>query len=280
MGEMIFKNISGKSKKLRIDKRLPQILLPNDKIDMMEDWWNEDIRFQDDIPHAFEEGYFIVGLCPVDIDSEVSRNIIRNVAKINNDPVYIIREIFSKFLESFKEITLYFKFIGSNKVFAEIYGYDDLLMSKVNFEYGSKGECEPVKDFFAGDGKSIDDILENLYYNVICYWATTMWYLATTTTTTKYYYENKSPIVTSRHKKVVNVSSVKTINTPIYDMSKIRFVKTEKLIARRKGWTYSHSFQVHGHYRHYKNGKVIFIKPFIKGKGKEFKAQAIKINPK
>lgn len=63
-------------------------------------------------------------------------------------------------------------------------------------------------------------------------------------------------------------------------MSKIRRVKVEGLIKRRKGWTYSHSFQVHGHYRHYKDGKVVFIKPYIKGKGKEEVVQRITLNPK
>lgn len=41
-----------------------------------------------------------------------------------------------------------------------------------------------------------------------------------------------------------------------------------KLITRKKGWTYSHSFQVHGHY---KDGKVIFIESYVKGKDKPFK---------
>lgn len=63
-------------------------------------------------------------------------------------------------------------------------------------------------------------------------------------------------------------------------MNKIKKVKTEGLIKRRKGWTYSHSFQVHGHYRHYSNGKIIFIQPFIKGKGKEEISQVITLNPK
>ena len=62
-------------------------------------------------------------------------------------------------------------------------------------------------------------------------------------------------------------------------MSKIRTVHVDKLVSRKKGWTYSHAFEVHGHYRHYQSGKVIFIEPFIKGKNKEFKAQKIIIEP-
>ena len=62
-------------------------------------------------------------------------------------------------------------------------------------------------------------------------------------------------------------------------MNKIRVVKVENLASRKRGWTYSHSFEVHGHYRHYRNGKTIFIKPFIKGKDLDFKSQKIIIDP-
>ena len=62
-------------------------------------------------------------------------------------------------------------------------------------------------------------------------------------------------------------------------MNKIRVVSIDRLQTRKKGWTYSHSFQVHGHYRHYRNGKTIFIQPYIKGKDKEFKSQQIILDP-
>ena len=106
-----------------------------------------------------------------------------------------------------------------------------------------------------------------------------LWYIATTTKSTKYIYEKKIPTVINRSKGIVQVSDTKTINTPIYDMQKIKVVKVETLSTRKKGWTYSHSFEVHGHYRHYKDGKVIFINPYIKGKDKEFKAQQFILTP-
>ena len=107
-----------------------------------------------------------------------------------------------------------------------------------------------------------------------------LWYLATTTNTTKYKREGKPEPFYYERKEVISPKKNKTITTPIYDMKKIRTVKLDSLIKRRKGWTYSHSFQVHGHYRHYKDGKVIFIEPFIKGKGKEEMSQIITVNPK
>ena len=106
-----------------------------------------------------------------------------------------------------------------------------------------------------------------------------LWYMATATNTTKYYREGKRESFYHEEKNVINPKKNKTISTPIYDMSKIKRVKTEGLIKRRKGWTYSHSFKVHGHYRHYANGKIIFIEPFIKGKGKKEINQTIVLNP-
>ena len=54
----------------------------------------------------------------------------------------------------------------------------------------------------------------------------------------------------------------------------------KKLVARKKGWKISCEFQVRGHYRHYKSGKVVFVKPFEKGKGLEAKNAVIKLMPK
>lgn len=114
---------------------------------------------------------------------------------------------------------------------------------------------------------------------MLCLLITCLWYMATTAPSTKYIYEEKHPVIEHRHKRTVHVSSTKFITTPVYDFSKIRTTTVERLVTRKKGWTYSHSFQVHGHYRHYKDGKVIFIESYIKGKGKPFKAQTTILSP-
>ncbi|MBR2493773.1 MAG: hypothetical protein IKB64_10025 [Paludibacteraceae bacterium] len=111
---------------------------------------------------------------------------------------------------------------------------------------------------------------------------TALWYIATAKST-RYIYEQetilKGPKPKHENKRVVQVKPDKVIKTPIYDMGKIKIVKTEGLIARKKGWTYSHAFQVHGHYRHYKSGKVVFINSYVKGKDKELQQQTITLSP-
>jgi len=125
----------------------------------------------------------------------------------------------------------------------------------------------------------MDDSADVFSYYNLALLITCMWYIATTKNTTKYVYEQKHPVVVGRSKGVVKVSDTKVISTPIYDMDKIKVIKVDGLVARKKGWTYSHSFQVHGHFRHYKSGKTIFVQSFIKGKGKDFKSQVITLEP-
>ena len=55
---MIFNNSNVKM--LKIDKRFPHIIVPENKINMFLDWWNTDIRYEHTIPHSFEEGYMTI----------------------------------------------------------------------------------------------------------------------------------------------------------------------------------------------------------------------------
>lgn len=124
-----------------------------------------------------------------------------------------------------------------------------------------------------------NSLMGEIGYEMICLLVTSLWYMATTSPSTKYIYEEKTPMIEHRHKHKIRVSDTKFIITPVYDFSKIRTTVVERLMTRKKGWTYSHSFQVHGHYRHYKDGKTIFIESYIKGKGKPFKAQTTILAP-
>ena len=45
---------------LHIRNKLPQIIVPADKVDLFIEWWNKDIRFLPDVPHSFDKGYLIL----------------------------------------------------------------------------------------------------------------------------------------------------------------------------------------------------------------------------
>lgn len=270
-----------KDKKLRIVKRLPQIYLPENKKEMFLKWYDEDLRFQDEIPKTFERGYLLM-----DNMFEIGNSINNNEALKRTAVMYKItyrqaENMLKEFLEECKEVVIYFEF-KQNFLYMELY-FKKKLINTIDLDLLATEKDKP-------NPKIIEKIFEmfaknkNLYsvygYQALVYLECVLWYLATTTKTTKYYREGEKNSFYYEKKEVINPKKNKYITTPIYDMSKIRKVKVEGLIKRRKGWTYSHSFQVHGHYRHYKDGKTIFIEPYIKGKGKEEISQKIIINPK
>ena len=276
---------SDKKQQLKINKRLPQIHIEQKQIDLFIEWWNKDIRFQQTIPHSFEEGYLKCDL-NLNIDVNKFKDIIKQSAKVYKTTYRVMENTFKDFISMIEHTTIHFKFINNNEVYLNTYDKNNNIISRIEFEYG-----EDKKDFeeeFTYDkmynimnkSNNSDDLMFgfNLLYTII--FVTSIWYIATTRNTTKYVYEQKTPIITSRKKNIVKVSDTKVISTPIYDISKIKTKKVEGLIKHRKGWTYSHAFQVHGHYRHYKDGKVIFVNSYIKGKDKEFKPQTIELKPK
>lgn len=273
---MISYNESKKKKTLKIDKTLPQIIVPANKLQMFQDWWNSDIRFEKSIPHSFNSGYMKIAniVAGVDVDNlpDYYRELIKNIAHTLHMTYRSVETQMKEFLSSSKQLTIYFTFTDENSMYAETYDNTNELLSTMTFSVGEGSSEEDEIHFDSTDElENFDDVMNKMNKGNLVILITCLWYIATTSKNTKYIYETKTPVVTSRHKNIVNVSDTKTINTPIYDMNKIRVVKVESLQARKKGWTYSHSFQVHGHYRHYANGKTIFIQPFIKGKIKSLK---------
>ena len=277
-------NNPDKKQQLKINRRLPQIHIEQKQVNLFIDWWNKDIRFQKTVPHSFEEGYLKCGL-NFNIDVNKFKELIKTTAKEYKTTYRVMENKFKEFITMLEHITIHFKFISDNEIYLNTYDNKDNIISKIQFAFGEQGK--EVEDEFSYEklfecmniAMDSDDLLYgfNMLYTIIL--VTSLWYIATTKNTTKYVYEHKTPVITSRKKNVVKVSDTKVISTPIYDISKIKTKKVDGLIKHRKGWTYSHAFQVHGHYRHYKDGKIVFINSYIKGKNKEFKSQTIELKP-
>lgn len=270
-----------KSIPLRINKKLPQIILPKDKIEYFLQWYDNDLRFQDEIPHSFERGYLFLENTFLKSDIDVIKSGFSSLAKAYNTTYRKIENLFNEFLELTKNTVIYFEF-KDNFFIIQVYLGNKLFNKlEVNLSEIDKSKPNPTlkeKNIqMVAENKSFQEIYT---YSCFIILSTCLWYIATTTKTTKYYRRDNVPSYIYEKKEIINVKKRKTITTPIYDMTKIRKIKVEGLIKRRKGWTYSHSFQVHGHYRHYEDGKVIFINPYIKGKGKKEISQTIILNPK
>ena len=272
--------VEDKDKILRIDNKLPQIILPQSKIGMFIDWYNNDLRLLGTLPQAYNEGYLIIENDIIQIDISKQSEYIKSLAKQLNGTYRQVENRLKYFIEDLEKVTMYFKYVDNN-IQIWLYGKDSTIVSKMSFQV-QEGENSLVADRYIDEFTNWDDLLNEFNFYCVILLTSSLWYIATTTKTTKYYYEENRPRYTysANEKSIKSVSKHKTINTPIYDFNKIKKVKVESLIKRRKGWTYSHSFQVHGHYRHYSNGKTVFINSYIKGKNKELQSQIITLNPK
>lgn len=272
--------VEDKDKILRIDNKLPQIILPQSKIGMFIDWYNNDLRLLGTLPEAYNEGYLIIENDIIQIDISKQSEYIKSLAKQLNGTYRQVENRLKYFIEDLEKVTMYFKYVDNN-IQIWLYGKDNTIVSKMSFQV-QEGENSLVADRYIDEFTNWDDLLNEFNFYCVILLTSSLWYIATTTKTTKYYYEENRPRYTysANEKSIKSVSKHKIINTPIYDFNKIKKVKVESLIKKRKGWTYSHSFQVHGHYRHYSNGKTVFINSYIKGKNKELQSQIITLNPK
>ena len=272
--------VEDKDKILRIDNKLPQIILPQSKIGMFIDWYNNDLRLLGTLPEAYNEGYLIIENDIIQIDISKQSEYIKSLAKQLNGTYRQVENRLKYFIEDLEKVTMYFKY-ADNNIQIWLYGKDNTIVSKMSFQV-QEGENSLFADRYIDEFTNWDDLLNEFNFYCVILLTSSLWYIATTTKTTKYYYEENRPRYTysANEKSIKSVSKHKTINTPIYDFNKIKKVKVESLIKKRKGWTYSHSFQVHGHYRHYSNGKTVFINSYIKGKNKELQSQIITLNPK
>ena len=274
---------------LRINPLLPNIIISKDKINLFVDWYNNDIRFQKELPHTFEKGYIRIKSMLFSPDISNYNVFIKALAKQYNKTYRQIENMLKLYIDGINDVTVYFEF-KDNMFYNYIYRKDGKILSKAEAQIGDNKQPSPEITLTSlsnndinklnNEQEFIDDVQNKFNYFCLAICSTCLWYLATTTKTTKYKYKEKSKEEYNPNKRVVYVKENKNVTTPIYNLDNIKIKTVDRLINKREGYTYSHSFQVHGHYRHYKDGKVVFINSYIKGKDKPFKHQNIIINPK
>lgn len=293
--------------KLLINKRLPYIKLPKDKIDLFIKWYNNDLRTLEELPEVFKEGYI-----EIDTSDFIYINIpsifdVKDEANYRN-----IIEMHNKVKLTYSKMILHFNLINNNIIELEgCYGdgeyafkqefnlKEDELIKKMkesilqmaskdqDYQYKNLPELE-TKLKLDLRSKEFDVLKERqnefnrkLGNTCVGLVISVIWYLATNTSE-KYLVSNTKVVEshqninTNKHHKHHN----RTITAPIYYLVDKKPITVDKLIKKRNGWTISHSFQVRGHYRHYKNGKTIFIKSYEKGKELDnFQNSVITVSP-
>jgi hypothetical protein len=274
------KTVPKEYRSLQIRNKLPQIIISDDKVEVFSDWWNQDLRFLASIPRSFDEGYLIIDSNYNNTkyaQKEYYRPFVKKLANMYNCSFSKAEDLYLDLLDTANYLYIHFIFESDNDIRLYVYDRKMSLHSSISFKVGDNPEPSDPIDY--KNMLETTDFSFNFNYFCMVMFACAMWYLATSNKD-KYYYEKSNNVSVNEDKDVVYVKKHKVISTPVYDFNKVRQVKVAKLIQHRKGWTYSHSFKVHGHYRHYKNGKVIFVESFTKGKGKEFQNQTIRLEPK
>lgn len=290
--------------KLLINKRLPYIKLPKDKIDLFIKWYNLDLRDLEELPEVFEEGY-------VEIDTSAYINIkMPTIFDIKSEEKYNeLKKLHNKVSVTYSKMIIHFTIKPNNII--NIVGYygDGEYAFNIEFNLKEDETLKKIKQYIAStsdrDYKHLPEIQDKLFLDL--YQFSTMdemktaqnefnrklgdsclglvisviWYLATNTS--EKYLVSNTEVVESYQNKTTNKQHKhhnRTITAPIYYLVDKKPITVDKLIKKRNGWTISHSFQVRGHYRHYKNGKTIFIKSYEKGKELDnFQNSVITVSP-
>lgn len=290
--------------KLQVNRRLPYIKLPKEKVGLFAKWYNIDLRDLEELPEVFEEGYL-----EIDTSEYVSMKLptifdIKSAEKFEQ-----LKELHNKTSITYSKMIIHFN-ISSNSIL-KLTGYYGNSEPAFDIEFNLKEDetVKKMKQYVASsvgrDYKHLPEIQDKLQLDLWKYSTledmqseqkafnrslgescfglvvSVIWYLATNTSE-KYLVSNTKVVEshqninTNKHHKHHN----RTITAPIYYLVDKKPITVDKLIKKRNGWTISHSFQVRGHYRHYKNGKVIFIKSYEKGKELDnFQNSVITVSP-
>lgn len=288
MGRNQVETVKG-THKLEINYSLPIIGIPDGKVISFLKWFNEDLKDTpiNEIPTPFDEGYLAILSIPFEFRDGVKSNAIKNVAKKSGSTFRSVEEQFNVvYKEMSYSIIIHYDFRDGKRNFYIYNGetYVDigsLPLGKV--KDGIKLEFPPIiiedntlilenADTVLYDGIGGGALFQNemlsIYYALF---VSSMWYL--TLYKNRYKYEkvlDKDGVREALFKKPYERknNNIKTITTSIYDLSRTPRTRVQTLMKKRAGFEYSHQFEVTGHYRHYKDGKVVYINQYTKCKDK------------
>lgn len=93
---------------LKIDKRLPTIILPKEKTKLFMEWFKNDLCNEENIPEVFNEGYFYVDLSDLIQINEF------NIFQLNGEKFETQKKLAKAIHDRFDLAIIYFKFIKAN----------------------------------------------------------------------------------------------------------------------------------------------------------------------
>lgn len=286
---------------LELDYKLPIISIPENKTIPFLKWYAEDISKNNikDIPEVFEEGYITIKSIPCTFLNNCRAEYTKYLAHIEKmtfrQAETLLKEVYDAMLN---DVVMHYKFINGLASIGIYSSKDCKLMITLPLDaYAERNPETPLSSL--GDVITVEDTVEisdascatnegHEFQNTMMMvylglFASAMWYMALYKNRYKYEKqvgreEIRETILNRPRPKKIN--DTKILTASFYDLSRAPQSKVQTLIKKREGFEYSHQFDVRGHWRHYKSGKVVFIESFTKAKDKPRLQQNIILNPK
>lgn len=292
-------DVSGNAPELKLDYSLPIISIPHNKTIPFLKWYCNDISSTKigEIPKVFDEGYITISHIPCEFINNCKNEYIKYIARTEKltfrEVENMLKDVYDTMLN---DIIIHYEFIDNYPCLNVYSGVDSKQMIRIPlYEYkdindpilANLGDIQGIEDTLIISDASCTTNEKHEFQNTmivvyVALFVSAMWYM--TLYKNRYKYENyisKDDVreVLLHRKRPERISSVKIITTSFYDLSKAPQSKVQIMIKKRAGFEYSHQFDVRGHYRHYKDGKIVFIESYTKAKDKPKLQKSIILNP-
>ena len=269
--ERVLHNFLPKEKSLQIRNKLVQISVTDKEVNELCDWVDSDVALKGElIPHVFEEGYILYfGLG----DGWVNVDRIKNAARLHGTTFNETKRYLEQLEQSLNPTWIYFKWVREDLCEMMIYTSDLFFVTKLTATDKSVDASRYDDARWVAEERSaipIDkDFLEFMCLKVSNALSTVFKYLNNRE-------KNQTPtyvLSKKKYKEDIQERKPKKVHntlTPTIDLRGRRDIKVSSLTKQRAEMIRrTASWDVRGHQRVCKSGKIVWVKAFVKGKERE-----------
>lgn len=275
------------TKPLILRRKLPQVYITQDKVDILLDWLNsnEELRLQK-IPRVLQEGYIVYYNHELDVERNPEGvQAIKYEARTSGCTYNQAKARFNNLLQ--RTNPLWFYFIWKGDV-CEISVYDtERKLHLISIQ----AHDEEGKDVFDMPTKlDTTNLLTHAFDDERNRWPSYLAMRAAMIVTSVFHYMNIQKKNTPTMYKGKNYDikkriqytepSIKMVETPVFDLTKKKITKDRLVSQHREFVRRTEAWNVRGHARHYKSGKVIWVDSYIKGNRDNYDGEIYSISPK
>lgn len=278
------------NKPLILRRKLPQIYITEDKFEVLLDWMeqNPELR-KTKIPHVLEEGYIVYYNHELDVDlNKEGKEAIKYVAHNTGITYNQAKARFEDLLRRTNPLWIYFYWEGD---ICYVHVYDTTRQLHLISIQAHDEETEEVyrmpdrldtQDLLkkAFDDESGDHLWPRYLAMRAAMLVTSVFKYMNIQKTSKPYQHRSKSEYNPKRKIQLEEPELKMISTPVFDLTKKK-ITVERLNKQHQEYVRrTAAWNVRGHSRHYKSGKVIWVNSYIKGDKSQYEGEIYSIVPK